>query len=72
MNQDQIERDRMLTEVHTNMDHLVQWTKTHDLADDTRFREINKKLFWGAIALLIVAAASGSLPQILTHIKIGG
>ena len=46
MNQDQIDRDRMLTEVHTNVKHIVDWSKAHDEKDDTRFASIQSKVDW--------------------------
>lgn len=59
MNQDQIERDRLLTEVHSDMKHLVSWSQKHDKNDDDRFEAIShdiewgKKIIWMAVGIVI-------------------
>ena len=60
MNQDQINRDRLLTEVHSDMKHIVTWAKKHDVDDDSRFAnirkdiEVGKRVVYGAIGALVV------------------
>ena len=44
MSQDQVERDRLLTEVHTNVSHMVTWTKTHETQDNERFKSQGNKI----------------------------
>jgi hypothetical protein len=46
MNQDQIERDRLLTEVHSDVRHIVDWSKKHDDQDTIRFDSMDKRLKW--------------------------
>ena len=46
MNQDQIERDRLLTEVHTNVKNMVEWSKKHDIHDDQRFVKVDSDIEW--------------------------
>ena len=46
VSQDQINRDRLLTEVHTDLKHMVSWTKDHDSQDNKRFKDITVKLDW--------------------------
>ena len=46
MNQDQVERDRLLTEVHADVKHIVDWSKKHDLNDDARFKKITDEVDW--------------------------
>lgn len=59
MSQDQIERDRLLTEVHSDIKHIVTWSKKHDVDDDTRFEKLDGRLKWaermcyGAIGVYI-------------------
>jgi hypothetical protein len=71
MSQQEIQRDRLLTEVHNDMKHVVKWTEEHDRDDKQRFADVNNKLLYGAIALIIVAFASGVLGQLLNHVKVG-
>ena len=47
MNQDQINRDRLLTEVHQDVKHIVAWAKQHDEDDDTRFATVSTDISWG-------------------------
>ena len=60
MNQDQVDRDRLLTEVHTNVVHIVEWSKRHDEDDTIRFEAINKRVRWaekllyGAVGVFVV------------------
>lgn len=71
-------RDMMLGEIHertrsTNekIDKVLDWCETHKIEDDQRYKDTNKHLIYGALAILVVAFASGVLPQLLNHIKIG-
>lgn len=68
MSQDNINRDRMLTEVHTTVLYIKKWAEDHDEKDERRFSDINKKILFCAIAILMVASVSGVLPEILRHI----
>ena len=43
---DWIERDRLLTEVHQDMKHLLSWTETHEQSDNSRFELANKRITW--------------------------
>lgn len=58
MSQDQRERDRLLTETHTNVAHMVKWSEAHDLIDTKRFGDVNKemdflkKLAYGCIGIV--------------------
>ena len=66
MNQDQIDRDRMLTEVHTDVRHIVLWSKAHDEKDDDRFDSIQKKVDW---TMKICYMGIGALAVINTLLK---
>ena len=46
LNNDWIERDRLLSEVHTDMKHLVEWAKTHDRSDNEKFKVIGDRVSW--------------------------
>ena len=46
MNQDDINRDRLLTEVHSDVRHMVEWAEKHDKLDDIRFTRIEKDQAW--------------------------
>lgn len=46
MNQDQLEQIRLITEIHCDMRHMVEWSKKHDEDDDERFSVVNKKSEW--------------------------
>lgn len=58
MNQDQIDRDRLLTETHSNVKHIAEWCEGHDDKDDKRFEKVNheiesgKKLVWGGVGVI--------------------
>lgn len=58
MTEDWIERDRLLTEVHSDMKHLVKWSKDHNDDDNRRFAlvtkeiEVGKKVLWGGVGVL--------------------
>lgn len=60
MNQDQVDRDRLLTEVHSDVKHIVLWSKKHDEDDTERFEELNKRVRWaekmlyGAIGVFVM------------------
>ena len=46
MNNDWIERDRLLSEVHADMKHLVEWAKSHDKSDNEKFKLIGDRVTW--------------------------
>lgn len=63
--QDWIERDRLLSEVHSDIKHVIEWTKTHTKMDDDRhgdnlnkFDKINasvafhSKIIYGALGIV--------------------
>ena len=73
-------RDRLLGEIHATgkatsdkLDCLKDWFEKHEVKDDERFKTINKNVVWGAVAIFIVAAATGVIPQLtafaLEHFK---
>lgn len=64
-------RDRLLGEIHQNVKSVSEWCKFHDLKDDERFKEINNKLIYAAVAIIIVAFASGVMGQLISTIKVG-
>lgn len=41
---DWIERDRLLSEVHSDCKHIVQWAKDHTSDDEKRFEKVNKDI----------------------------
>lgn len=59
MDRDWVERDRMLTEVHSDMKHMVRWAEDHTKDDDTRFAVVTKdidagkKIVWSGIGIII-------------------
>lgn len=65
MSQDQIERDRLLTEVHTNVSHLVKNFNTHVESDEINFKNLKKRVFWLTIAMVIIGMIVGG-PELLT------
>lgn len=48
---------------------IKDWSKAHDIKDDKRFDDINKKLLYGAISIILVASATGIVPQVLAYFK---
>ena len=58
MNSDWIERDRLLSEVHSDVKHIAEWAKKHDGEDIFRFAivtkeiEVGKKVLWGGIGIM--------------------
>jgi hypothetical protein len=46
MNQDQIDRDRLLSEVHANTKHIVTWAEKHDADDTGRFEKMDDRIRW--------------------------
>ena len=58
MNSDWVERDRLLTEVHSDVKHIAEWAKKHDVEDIARFSlvtkeiEVGKKVLWGGVGIL--------------------
>ena len=69
MNQDQIERDRLLTEVHANMLHIVDWTKRHEEYDNQRFLIANSRISWVEKITYIGIGGLGVLSIILKMIN---
>ena len=63
-------RDKLLGEIHANSKTMMEWTKEHDKKDDKRFDDINKKLIIGIILIGIISFYSGTLAQVLSHIKL--
>ena len=66
-------RDRLLGEIYSTVKSIEKWCESHDIKDDRRFKEFDKKIVFGAIAILVVAAATGVIPQlsgfVLEHFK---
>jgi len=63
MTNDWIERDRLLSEVHSDMKHMLAWAKEHNEDDDKRFKIVGDRVTWiekmvytgmGGISLLII------------------
>lgn len=46
MSQDSIERDRILSEVHADVKHIMKWTQDHEERDNVRFEKIEKGMVW--------------------------
>lgn len=46
MNQDQINRDRLLSEVHSDVKHILKWSEDHTKEDAERFDSIDKRIKW--------------------------
>lgn len=44
MSQSEIDRDRMITEMHSDLKHLVKNFDAHTVQDDTRQKEITGKI----------------------------
>ena len=72
------ERDRLLGEIYQNskntsevLTEIKTWCKEHDEKDYKRFKDINTKLLYGAVAIIVVAFFSGVLGQLIQHVKIG-
>ena len=64
-------RDMILGEIHENTRNtekslkiIDDWCKEHDKKDDKRF-------LLGAVALIVVAFASGVLPELLKLVRLG-
>ena len=59
VNNDWIERDRLLSEVHSDMKHMVKWAQEHNEDDNKRFAlvykeiELGKKVLWGCAGVLV-------------------
>lgn len=71
MSWDGIERRKMnqedhdlLTRIDNNLTTFMKRFDEHEKLDNRRFT-------WFGIAILIIAASTGVLPQILAHFKIG-
>ena len=58
MSPSDVERDRLLTEVHSDIKHLVKWTEAHAMDDKENFRELRKsqefikKVVYGGIGVI--------------------
>lgn len=71
-------RDRLLGEIHATtkstddkVTAVKQWCEKHELEDEERFKEVNRKLLLGAVAIIMVAFFSGVLGQLIGQLKIG-
>lgn len=63
VDKDWIERDRLLSEVHSDIKHMVVWAKEHTEEDNKRFGMVDKRVNWlektmwlgiGGLSLLII------------------
>lgn len=70
-NEEYQNRDRLLGEIHSDVKNISKWCAAHDLEDEKRFKDVNSKLLYGALAIVITAFASGVLGQLLSHIRLG-
>ena len=58
MDKDWVERDRLLTEVHSDVKHIVKWSIDHNKEDNDRFAvvtkeiESGKKILWGGVGII--------------------
>ena len=59
----------MLLKTLQNTEFIREWKDTHEKKDDERFKEVNKRLFWVCVAVLVVASATGILPEVLKLFK---
>lgn len=59
----------LLIRIDENVMSIKDWSKAHDIKDDKRFDDINKKLLYGAISIILVASATGIVPQVLAYFK---
>lgn len=62
-------RDTLLGEIHQSCKATEEWCKAHDEKDDIRFKEINKKMLIGALAIVVLAFATNTLPEIIAYFK---
>jgi len=46
MESDWLSRDRMLSEIHSDVKHLSNWAREHDQSDNNRFEMVNKRVSW--------------------------
>lgn len=74
MQSDWIERDRLLSEVHSDVKNILKWTETHEKQDNDRFKDVNNKINWGfriCIVVAIVVVANGGMEaiRVLFNIK---
>lgn len=65
MNKEEVyqNRDQLLGEIHSEVKGMKEWRLSHEKKDDQRFK-------WLGIAILLVAAATGAIPQ-LTAFALG-
>lgn len=64
MNQDQIERDRLLTEVHQDVKHLVKNFDIHIDDDTKQFKSLKTRVFYLTIAIVVLSMIVGG-PELL-------
>ncbi len=55
----------LLIEIHGIVKLIPEWQKDHEKLD-------NKRFIWIGIAILVVATATGVMPQVLKIFNIGG
>ena len=66
-------RDIIIAEMHSDLRHMVEWTKAHDLKDDKRFQKLDDdnqwrdKVIYGGLG--IVGFISFATPIIMRVIK---
>jgi hypothetical protein len=65
------QRDQMRGEMYADIKHIIKVMDEHVILDDERYKEINQKLMYVAIAIIIVAFSSGVLGQLIGLISIG-
>lgn len=59
MNQDQVNRDRLLSEVHADIKHLLKWADEHTKDDENRFKEVDgrmkvaEKIIYGSLGIFL-------------------
>ena len=67
MDRDWVERDRLLSEVHSDVKHMVEWAKTHDSSDNNRFKTINDRV---SVIEKVAYAGIGGLAMLNIFLKI--
>lgn len=68
-NQDQIERDRLLTEVHSDVKHLVANFNIHTKNDEDSFKSMKTRMFWMTIAIAVLGTMVGGPSVIMALLK---
>lgn len=46
MDRDWLERDRMLSEIHSDVKHITEWARKHDQSDNDKFKSIGDRVSW--------------------------